>query len=305
MEPNRASRTALITAHARAFHAAHDDPKILDDPVAHQLITSEDRQFLEEMIVRNLWKNDPDRAASCPDRHAILASAIRTGATSAAVLSRTRYAEDVLEEVVRDGVRQYVLLGAGLDTFAFRRADVLDMLQVIEVDHPATQAFKRQRLIDAGFVLPASLHFVPVDFTHESLETALTQSPYASHIPAFFGWLGVTMYLGCDTVFDTLRAMRSIAASGSHVVFDYLDTDAFVADKVSKRARAILENVRRLGEPMTAGFDPHTLHTDLVRVGWRLREQLTPQEIEKRYFQGRTDGYHAAEHIHFAWAIVE
>ena len=107
-------------------------------------------------------------------------------------LGRSRYTEDSLEKAVEQGVKQYVILGAGFDTFAFRCPEILEKLQVYEVDHPATQAFKRSRLAEAGWELPPQLHFVPVDFEQESLAEALTRSSYDPQAPSFFSWLGVT-----------------------------------------------------------------------------------------------------------------
>ena len=117
--------------------------------------------------------------------------------------------------------------------------------------------------------------------------------------------LGVTMYLNRDAVFDTLHAIADIAPSGSTVIFDYLDTDAFVPEKASKRMQFAIENIQqRLGESLIAAFDPSALAEALTRVGLRLHENLSPIDIEERYYQGRTDGYHACEHVHFAWAVV-
>jgi methyltransferase (TIGR00027 family) len=167
------------------------------------------------------------------------------------------------------------------------------------------QAFKRLRLAEVGLAPPANLHFVPVDLEQENLATALTRSAYDPHAPSFFGWLGVTMYLDRNAIFGTLRAIRSVATAGSSVVFDYFDRDAFVPAKAAKRVQATVENIRRLGEFIHTGIEPSALGTELSDIGFRLAEHLQPDEIEERYFQGRTDGYYACEHAHLAWAVVE
>lgn len=304
MEPRQKSMTALSSAYVRALHHAHDDPKIFDDPIAPRLLTASERESFDTLMSDGLERFDSALAASCPDRHAQARCYLRAVASAAEILTRARYAEDILVEVIRNGVRQYVLVGAGMDTFAFRQPVPTPGLQVFEVDHPATQAFKRQRLAEAELVPPATLHFVPVDLAYESLGTALAQSPYVAHVPTCFAWVGVTPYLDRDAVFATLQAIRSVTTVGSHLVFDYFDTDAFVPDKVAKRVRVFIENVRRLGEPFYAGLDPDTLSADLLRVGFRLREHLHPQDMEARYFQGRTGGYQACEHAHFVWAVA-
>ena len=113
--------------------------------------------------------------------------------TTISLLSRARYTEDTLEKAIRQGVKQYIILGAGMDTFAFRRPDLMERLEVFEIDHPATQEFKLHRLAELGWKHPAKLHFIPIDFTKESLVTALTRSSsYDPKVKSLFSWLGVT-----------------------------------------------------------------------------------------------------------------
>lgn len=304
MEKNKVSLTALLTAYARAYHAVHDNPKIFDDYLAYQFFTEEERANIEQNLTASLNFFDPERAASCPNKAAALAWYMRIQGAPP-TLSRSRYTEDCLEAAFRQGVRQYVILGAGMDTFAFRRPDLTSRLKVFEIDHPATQAFKLSRLKELGWERPGHLHFIPVDFKKENLAAALQQSPYDPRESSFFSWLGVTIYLTRAEVFTTLRTIAGIAPAGSSIIFDYLDTDAFIPGKAAKQVQLMQEIVRRVGEPLKAGFDPVTLATDLANIGLLLQESLSPSDIEERYFQGRTDGYHAFEHIHFAHAVVK
>ncbi len=307
MKEKKASFTAQGLAYMRAYHAMHDNPKIFDDSLAYYLFKEDERLFFE-----NAWSQvprlyDPERAASLPDRAAAIAWTLQkiTPGPSMTV-TRSRYTEDILGKAVGQGVLQYVILGAGFDTFAFRRPEMLEKLQVFEVDHPVTQAFKRQRMAEAGWKLPAQLHFVPVDFEQESLAEVLTRSSYNPQALSFFSWLGVTYYLTREAIFATLRAIADIAPAGSAVIFDYLDNDAFVPEKAAKRVQVMIRDARQIaGEPMITGFDPSTLAADLAGLGFYLQENLSPTEIEERYFKGRTDGYHACEHLHFARAVVE
>ena len=297
---------ALLAAYVRDYHAMHDAPKIFDDFLAVRMFTEEWRAIFEQGLAGSVQIYDPERAASCPDKAAAQALVVRELAPGPAMtLGRARYAEDSLEEAVGQGVKQYVILGAGFDTFAFRRPEMLEKLQVYEVDHPATQAFKRGRLANAGWEQPEQLHFVPVDFEQESLAAALTRSSYDSQALSFFSWLGVTYYLTCETVFSMLRTIAGIAPAGSAVIFDYLNTDAFVPERAAKRVQAMLEAFRQQGVPLITGFEPSTLTADLACLGLRLRENLSPADIQERYFQGRTDGYYACEHHNYVWAVVE
>jgi methyltransferase (TIGR00027 family) len=305
MQADQFSKTAMGTAFMRAYHAAHDHPKIFDDFLAHRLITEAERRESEERHLKAFQIFDPDRAASCPDRASALASWMQGAGAPPIILGRARYAEDNLEKAVRrQEVQQYVILGAGMDTFALRRPDLLERLQVFEVDHPATQAHKRHRLLEVGREHPAQLHFIPVNFNQENLAAALRRSAYDPQVPSFFSWLGVTYYLTRDAAFATWRAIAEVAPAGSTVVFDYLDTDAFVPEKAARRVQFMIEIVRKVGEPMLTGFDPSTLAADLARLGLRLQEDLSPSDIQGRFFEGRPDGYHACEHAHFACAVV-
>jgi methyltransferase (TIGR00027 family) len=304
VEANQVSKTALGTAYIRAYHAAHDQPKIFDDFLAQQLIPREECQRVEERYLKMLQLLDPDKARACSDRASALAAAVQAGVAPPIVLGRARYAEDHLEQAIDQGVRQYVILGAGMDTFAWRRPDLLEQLQVFEVDHPATQTFKRRRLQESGREQPAQLHFVPADFAREPLGAALLRAPYNPQVPSFFSWLGVVYYLSRAAIFETLSSIAQIAPAGSPVIFDYFDPDAFVPDKASRRVQLSMEILRRLGEPMLTGFDPSELGADLARLGLRLKENLSPADIEARYFRDRQDDYHACEHAYYAWAVV-
>lgn len=303
MQDSQVSFTALISAFTRAYHAMHDSPKIFDDFLACRFFTDEEFTKIGRNMAEALKFFDPERAALCPDQATALGWTLRAQSTPI-TLSRARYAEDILETAVRQGVRQYVILGAGMDTFAFRRPDMLEQLQVFELDHPATQAFKRRRLAELGWEQPANLHFVPVDFTKESLAAALKGSSYDPKTLSFFSWLGVTYYLPRETAFDTLQTIADTAPAGSTVIFDYLDAEAFIPERAAKRVQLMQEAARRSGEQMKTGFEPSTLAAYLASAGLRLHENLSPSDIEERYFHGRTDGYRAFQHVHFAWAVV-
>lgn len=290
-----------MSAYIRAYHAKHDTPAIFDDFLADHLLTEAERTNMD----RNLASSEaihffaPERESSCPDQATALAIVMRAISTSI-LISRARYTEDNLEQAVKAGVQQYVILGAGLDTFAFRRPEMLKQLQVFEVDHPATQTSKRHRLTELGWEQPNQLHFVPIDFTKENLATTLKHSAYDPQKLSFFSWLGVTYYLSLDVVFDTLHSITEIASAGSTIIFDYLDTVAFDPEKAPVRVQKMQAAAQMSGEPMKAGFNPSTLAADLESLGLHLHENLSPSEIEKRFFYGRTDGYHAFKNLHFA-----
>ena len=312
MKENQASFTAMSVAYMRAYHSIHATDKIFDDFLAYNLIPNEKIAPIEQYWIEQCWTwgqqlNDTEPTALCSEQAITLKSLKQAAQEFAGIFSsRARYAEDTLKKVAGQGVKQYVILGAGMDTFAFRKPEMMEKLEVFEVDHPATQEFKLHRLAELEWEHPAKLHFISIDFTKESLVTALTSaSSYDSKTKTFFSWLGVTYFLTRDEVFTTLRSIAEVASAGSIIVFDYLDIDAFIPEKMSLKMQESLEFLRNIGEPMITGLNPSTLDEDLSSLGFHLHENLSQVDIEERYFQGRTDGYHAQEHGYFACAVVK
>ena len=202
------------------------------------------------------------------------------------VVVRSRIAEDALAQAVARGVAQYVVLGAGLDTFAYRNPH--PGLKVFEVDHPATQAWKLRRLADAGIEVPPSLTFVPVDFEHEQLPERLRAAGVRTEAPAFFAWLGVSMYLTRAAVLATLGYVVSFAP-GSGIVLDYarpLDTLSLVRRVI---VRAVMLRLATIGEPWRTLFTARELRELLGTLGYTQIEDLAPEAINARYFSARSD----------------
>jgi methyltransferase (TIGR00027 family) len=295
----QAGLSALAMAYARAYHAAHESPKIFDDFLAGALFTPEEHTQWAQNLSSTLQYIDPGLAAAQPDPATALGWVVQL-TSGPMTLGRSRYTEDSLEAALRSGVTQYVILGAGLDTFAYRRPDLANRLQIFEVDHPTTQAMKRERVARQGWDHPANLHYLPTDFAQEGLAEALGRSGYDPGQLSFFSWLGVSYYLTREVVFATLRSLAANAAPGSQLVFDYMDPDAFIPEKTARRVQLMQYMAAQLGEPMKAGFDPLTLAASLEQLGLRLEEDLGPAAIEARYYRGRQDRYHAVEHVHFA-----
>jgi methyltransferase (TIGR00027 family) len=305
MKEGQFSLTALVVAYIRGYHSTHDSLKVFDDHLAYSLLTDEIREKIEQYFttfpIEDIRSVDPVGAESCLNPESRHAWAMQG---SGSTLSRARHTEDSLEKAMLQGMQQYVILGAGMDTFAFRRCDLVGKLQVFELDHPATQAWKRSRIDELGWAVPENLQFVPVDFTKENMATALKRSAYDPQSLSFFSWLGVTYYLSREEVFATLRSLVDVAPKGSTIIFDYMDTDALDPEKVWGRMRLAMDKARELGEPMITGFDPHTLPSDLASSGLRLLEDLSPADIRERYLRQCADRYSPNKHVHFARAVV-
>ena len=200
---------------------------------------------------------------------------------------RSRFAEDRLAEAVAAGVEQYVVLGAGLDTFALRNP--FPHLRVFEVDLPATQKWKRQMLKRAGLVEPETLCFVPLDFEHQTLAAGLAQAGLDSGKAAFFGWLGVVPYLTLPGFRATLEAIGKMP-SGSSVAFDY-SVPPEMLDSVGRTAfDRLAYRVAAAGEPFKLFFTPPALEQELRGAGFHRFQQLDFNDLNQRYFRDRADG---------------
>jgi methyltransferase (TIGR00027 family) len=303
MEISKGSLTALVSAFGRAYHSLHDEPKIFDDFLAKSMMTEETFLFIGKSLAGSISFFDSEFAAGKPTEEQALSYLMKIHSTPS-TLSRSRYTEDCLEAAVAQGLSQYVILGAGMDTFAFRKKGLLKKLQVYELDQPVTQDYKRNRLSELGWEIPEQLHLLPVDFSRDNLGEVLVNAGYDTAKTGFFNWLGVTYYLERSDVLSVLGRVAGISTPGSLIVFDYLDMDAFDDNKVSKRAGKMRELVRNAGEPMKTGFDPVGLEALLAEAGLQLVEDMGPDMIQKAYFDGRTDGYSAFEHFHIAKAKV-
>jgi methyltransferase (TIGR00027 family) len=266
MQEGKFSRTARRVAIRRAAHQLLDQPRVLDDPLALRIIGSE----AEEALRSNPKEN-----------HAF------SRAFRAFMAARSRYAEDELARAAGHGVRQYVVLGAGLDTLAYRNPH--PSLRVFEVDHPDTQAWKREQLRAAGIAVPASLTFVPIDFERQTLADGLELAGLDTSAPAFFSWLGVTPYLTREACMITLRFIAKMP-EGSGVVFDFAVDPALLNAGQRQALDALSARVARYGEPFQLFFDPAKLQQDLETLGFHRTEFLQGKEINERYFKDRSDG---------------
>ena len=215
-------------------------------------------------------------------------------------ITRTRFAEDRLAAAVARGVRQYVLLGAGMDTFAYRQPSWALEVYIVEVDRPATQVIKRQRLAAAQLVVPDNVTAVAVDFETEPLVQALGRGGVRLGQPAFFSWLGVTMYLTQPAIDAVLRTVAAFPAT-TEIVFTFAQppTDADGRDEPSLADRAAA-----VGEPWVTFFEPPRLEAWLSQIGFSTVEFLTPAETAARYFDGRTDGLPSPRRTSIVSAIV-
>jgi len=294
--------TALGTTVMRAVHTRRDQQPLIDDPWGERLVTESERTLLRDAAMRGLPPETRSRLEAL-DPDEALAALVRVHPSYGMVILRSRYAEDALAAAVARGVRQYVIVGAGMDSFALRRPSVDAALAIFEVDHPATQEFKLARLRECGVEPVSAVHHVAADLGVEGLDAALARSPFDPTAAAFFSWLGVTAYLTREANLNTLRAIAALGTPDSELVFSYIDQRDFDAPADAERGRA-REVVASLDEPWVSGFHPAALAADLHSVGLALVEDLGRDELCERYCADRDDGLAPSVADHIARATV-
>ncbi len=279
MDEFTASRTALATSLMRAAHTRLDPDPLIDDSWGDRLVPESMREMIRNAALGRMDATARLKAMAAPD--GIVDASLRRSPAYANVITRTRYTEDALQAAVRAGVRQYVLVGAGFDSFILRRPAFAADLEIFEIDHPATQGLKMQRIQELGITLPDSVHFVASDLSQESVAAALSRSSFRSDVAAFFSWLGVSMYLTQAANLATLNSIARCALPGSELVLTYIDQRLLGSQ--SENFLALQERLASLGEPVLSGFDPKTFGRTLNDCGLELREDLTGEEIARRY----------------------
>ncbi len=264
----RPSRTAELAAAVRALHARRASPPVFDDDLAHAMCGPFWRGVVSSELLSRLVVDG------------ILG---RLGAIMPAVYVRARYGEDCLEAAVERGIEQYVIVGAGYETVAMRRKDLMARLTLYELDQAATQEMKRRRMRKAGIPVPERVRYVAADLNAETLHDALLRSGFDAARPALFSWFGVTYYLGREAIRRTLESVAAKMAPGSAVMFDYLaDAERTPADARALRQRCA-DFVARRGEPWISSFDPAEIPGFLAEIGYAAVDNLEPDRIGPRY----------------------
>ena len=299
---NKASITALMSAFARAYHSQNSNEILFDDSMARALMTDEEYSMMRQYIISGIDFFAPDKKDSFGDDEEMLRWIVETQ-LAPTPLARAKFCDDSLKTAVMTGTEQYVILGAGLDTFAWRESELMQKLSVFEVDHPLTQKDKKQRLERAKLDMRENLHFVPVDFTKDNLRDRLAENGFDENKKTFFSWLGVSYYLSQDEIGGFLENLSSFAADGSTLLFDYADEDLFTSDV--RRVQNMLAMAQAGGEPMKSCFSYGCLEKLLSKYNFLIYEFLSTNDIQGKYFGNRTDFLTAFENINYALAVLK
>lgn len=299
---NKASITALMSAFGRAFHAENEKNPIFADMKAKELMTDEEYQSIGSYILGGIDFFAPEKKGTFASDKEALRYLVNTQ-IAPTPLARARFCEDSLKTAMRTGTEQYVILGAGMDTFAFREPDFMRKYKVFEVDHPLTQADKKERIKMAALEIPDNLCYVPVDFSTDNLNEKLLMAGFDPSKKTFFSWLGVSYYLSLEQIEKMLDSVADLSAEGSSLVFDYADENLFRSD--IKRVQNMIAMAAAGGEPMKTCFSYEQLEKLLEKHRFLIYELLTTEDIQENYFKEREDGLTAFEQISYVNAVIK
>ncbi len=285
MVEKRESVTAKLCAFARAWHAIHERDKIFEDDLAFDLMGKAEYDAMHALIRSGF--GSADTWFSDADTEQIIAEYI-----APIPLARIHFAESRLQDfAAKHGRIQYVICGAGSDTFLFRSGD--PDIEIFEIDHPDTQRYKLERIRQLEWNIRKNVHFVPVDFEQQRMTDQLLRAGFDPQKPAFFSILGVTYYLTLAVFADTLSQIAALSVPGSALVFDYpMRTGDF-----PERVYRLEQITASLGEQMRGGYDYTAVSRALYALGFQIGAYFPPEKVRAAYFANRTDGMKAFENV--------
>lgn len=279
---NKSSMTALMSAFARAYHFKTTKKPVFADSAAEKLMTENEYEGIEKYILSGIDFFAPELKGKLSDREAL--GYIVNTQLAPTPLARAIYCEDGLKTAATTGTEQYVIIGAGYDTFALREKDFVSEHPVFELDHPLTQADKLERIKRSGFSCNENVKFVPVDLSAEDMYGKLLEAGFDSNKKSFFSWLGVSYYLSEEEIDKALENISALCSEGSSLVFDFGDEGLF--GSADRRVKNMLAMAMAAGEPMKTSFSEERLARLLEKHGFLIYELLEPRDIEERYFYG-------------------
>ncbi len=275
MKKKQRYSTAEVAAAIRAMHLLYDQPVVFNDPYALQLTSPALRRVCLNQFFQWIL------------RRKFIAKTFRP--ISAQVLSRAKYVEDKLEQAVLKGFPQYVIIGAGFNSFCLRRPSFSADLRIYEIDHPVTQLIKRKRLLEISGTYPKGVEFLPMDLEKRTIADVLSDASILKGEKSFFSWIGVIPYLSKVAVFDVLRDLACFAEHGSEVVFDYLIPTSKMSPGDRQALGMGMRIIERWGEPVKSYFDPDAFLGEVSLLGYQILENKSPDELNNRFFHDRAD----------------
>lgn len=296
---NQRSVTSLMSSFGRAFHAENEEHPVFRDFLARQLMTEEEYRSLSGYVLGGASFFEPQTDFSGMPPHEIIRRLVNYH-IAPNPLCRSAYTEGVLKREIEKGTEQYVILGAGLDTFAFREKETAGNVRIFEVDHPFTQEDKRERIARAKWEIPSNLRFVPVDFSKDNLKEKLINAGFDRSRRTFFSWLGVTCYLSAEEIGSVVSSIADLCGKKSLLAFDFADDRFFLSDV--RRVKNTILMAQAGGEKMKSCFSDREIGEMLASRGFAVREILSPADIGERVIPSGSD---LLPFEHFRYCLAE
>jgi len=293
-------RTPLGAAFIRAHHFKYGSrPLIFEDSLAHTMLYPDEISEFRDFYTKRAQEEISSKAKKILDPPAAgeVDAFMRNSVIASEVLTRQRYAEDALRNSERHGVVQYVILGAGMDTYSVRNP--LSSLSIFEVDRMEIIESKKQRILASGLPMPRSFFYVSSDFQDSSLFNDMLHGGFRPNQPTFFSWLGVTPYLTLGAIRDTLLIVDKVCGAKSEIVFDYTSPDALVPETGSPATIMLAQRLRNVGQPLQLSLSYESLQDILVGTRLRIVEHLGPSDIYLKYMAVQSDNYPMPEFVYF------
>ena len=291
------STTAKLCAFARAYHSNYEKNKIFDDYLAYDIMGRDNYEEIGQLIEHDYKKElfNPSYSFKRENIKDKLNEYI-----SPIPLFRAAYTEkELLRFAAERGQCQYVICGAGMDTFAFRNNN--PHIITYEIDHPDTGRYKRERIKELEWQIPENVRYVSVDFEKDDMAEKLIESGFDVNKPSMFVILGVTYYLSYSDFEKNIETIEKLTSYGSKLIFDFPD-DSTLTENAAKRVKELAQITDFLGEPMKHGYKPDEVKESLGKYGFMVDDHATPDLIQRRYFEGRRDNQRAYENIHIITA---
>lgn len=301
MQTNQSSFTSLITTFTRAYHQREDFPIIFDDPFAKRFLTDTQFEEIRHHMVKGMPFFSPDMAEELQGQTDMMMKWIHAIQLAPTPLARAAFAERIILNEIDLGATQYVILGAGLDSFAFRHPNV--RATIFEVDHPATQQMKKQKIRQAGLVVPPHTTFIPMDFMNAFSIESFIKHGFDRRQKTVITLLGVSYYLTKEAFQHLLHELFTTLPVGSSIIFDFADERLLTEEGSFHRVQHMVQMAAAAGEPMTYCTSLQQLEKQLDEEQLLLYEHLSPEDIQAQFFAGRTDDLRAFETIHYAHAV--
>ena len=301
MKNNESSLTSLVSAFSRAYHVKEDTPVIFNDTIAQVFLSNEEYNAISSNMMQGISFFSPEMSEKLKGNNDAILKWVTQIQLSPTPLARAAYAENIVANEIKLGAEQYVILGAGLDTFAWRHS--LSNTTVFEVDHPSTQQFKLQRLQQVGIECPNHLKFVAMDFTKEMSLDKLISAGFDPEKKTVFSLLGVTYYLKKEVLQQLFGTIFKDLPKGSSIVFDFADEHLFTEPGIFNRVQNMVKMAQASGESMKFVASLIELEQMLAELKLLVYEHLSPQDIQNQYFSNRNDDLQAFETIHYIHAV--